>query len=248
MSLFERLYFAWINALSQMPLIIAQQRLTKLESDAIEYINRISRFIRKFIRFPSLLQDMILLTLSDASLTAEINKRLENIHAITGSNQMSTQLGLVGLQGISDISVMQKKLLELSLREDLDNISVDLILLSKETVLSTIQSELLELSKILHIDDLSIIKTNLKNTLDNNHVSYSNLTTDDILFAICHESMQAMFNPKVVGDATIGSDFVISYNPLDYCKPNFPISTAYINPDDQGKLVLNLGINKPLKI
>jgi hypothetical protein len=57
-----------------------------------------------------------------------------------------------------------------------------------------------------------------------------------------------MCNPRVVGDADIGSDFVISYKPLDYFKPNFPISTAYIDPSDQGKLIFNLGINKPLKI
>ena len=173
MSLFERLYYAWLNAQNQRPLHIAYDDQTSI-SPMHPNIATLSGHLRAFTQAPDKLKEHILCTETEQSLQDAINARIPTETKVTGYG--------------TDTLVTLERLAEMT--------------------------------------------TALEKILTDNAEQVVGLTADDLLFAISHDQIAEMVNPKVIGEAIIKDDFVIGYQPLDRYQPTYPIGTAYINPTD----------------
>ena len=83
MSLFERLYYAWLNALNQRPLNI--QGITTTVTHTNEH--QLASYLRAFTQDPNTLIDQILGTLTEQALQTAINSRLSTSDKLSGYEQ-----------------------------------------------------------------------------------------------------------------------------------------------------------------
>ena len=98
------------------------------------------------------------------------------------------------------------------------------------------------------VADANLSQSNLANanqpTKHKDHFENS----DNILFAIAHNHLTEMFNPNPVGQANIGDDFRIGYQPLAFLQPSYPVASAFISPGSQNKPNFTVQIQTPLSI
>ncbi len=85
LSLFERLYYAWLNALNQRPLHIERDQQPLPEPAGTEVqLRQLAAHLRNFIRAPARLTDQILQSQTELALQTEINTQLPGTVQLSG--------------------------------------------------------------------------------------------------------------------------------------------------------------------
>ncbi|MCY7296523.1 hypothetical protein [Alteromonas sp. a30] len=197
MSLFERLYFSWLNAMTQKSLPVSRSSVGQNEALALPHsahenqlIDLLSGYLRDFVETPETLLQQVLTTL----------------------NQEREKAGEQPWQEL---------------------------LLRINTWLGEAES-----APVVGNDYASICES-LAQYLTQADGVLSHLSVDSVLFSIAHEHLDAMFNPHPISNASVGVDFRIGYQPLDYLKPSYPISAAYLHPGHEGMPNFTVRINDP---
>ncbi len=91
-SLFERLYYAWLNALNQRPLHIERDQQPLPEPAGAEVqLRQIAAHLRNFIRAPARLTDQILQSQTELALQTEINTQLPDTVQLSGYDDNKVQ-------------------------------------------------------------------------------------------------------------------------------------------------------------
>lgn len=204
MSLFERLYFSWLNAMTQKALPVTrtqvypahtEQLILPLSAHDNDLIDLLSGYLRAFIDSPNTLLAQILHTMTQAELANPWQPLVDAINA------------------------WLNKADEAPVNGDGNDIH------SYEGIRGALAAYLASLEGPM-----------------------SDLDADSVLFSIAHAHLDAMFNPHPISDASIGDDFRIGYQPLDYLKPSYPVSTAYVHPGSEGMPNFTVRINDPHSI
>ena len=199
MSLFERLYFGWLNAMTQkaLPVSRTQAYPPKTEHISVPFsahdnalIDLLSGYLRDFIDSPNTLLEQVLSTMKEAHLANPWQPLVGAINAWLKNAEAAPVSG----------------------------------------------------------DNYEDIRTSLGGYLKGLEWPMSDLDVDSVLFSIAHNHLDAMFNPHPISDASIGVDFRIGYQPLDYLKPSYPVSTAYVHPGSEGMPNFTVRINDPHSI
>ncbi|WP_298774541.1 hypothetical protein [uncultured Shewanella sp.] len=141
-----------------------------------------------------------------------------------------------------------------------DGLDAALIVKSNYQYAKASWGELIDLIKLwLHEEDhirleVCELKVNLSELLESHSDAYSNVSADDILNEICHHKIQQLVNPHPISRGTIGSNFRISFEPLDYLQIPAPVRIATINPETNNPSEtqyipqLTVGVTEPNKI
>ncbi|WP_144407605.1 hypothetical protein [Gynuella sunshinyii] len=236
MSLFERLYYCWQNAMTQKPLPVTLTTNTDPDNDQGQTddsedqpVNRLSgqlqnALIHKPLRFS--------LSCDGDSGTCDDPEKLDD------ENQRISRLSAHLRTFIKAPDSLLEQILS-TLVDPTKNNPWQPLIDAIEVWLHTDDKDKINGSNFEQIHD------QLAELLSPKAETYGGLDADSLLFALAHERLEQMFNPYPIGQATIGCNFRIGYQPLDYLKPSYPINAAYINPATPGLPRFTVHISAP---
>ncbi|WP_428241077.1 hypothetical protein [Gynuella sp.] len=237
MSLFERLYYCWQNAMTQKPLPVTLTSNADSDNDQDQTddsenqpVNRLSGQLQNALIHKSL---RLSLNCDEAdSGTCDDPEKLDD------ENQRISRLSVHLRTFIKAPDSLLEQILS-TLVDPTNNNPWQPLIDAIEVWLHTDDKDKINGSNFEEIHD------QLAELLSPKAETYGGLDADSLLFALAHERLEQMFNPYPIGQATIGCNFRIGYQPLDYLKPSYPINAAYINPDKPGTPHFTVHISAP---
>lgn len=238
MSLFERLYYAWLNALTQLTYDYESIKNvdsnpsndTQIGTEQSELIIVLATLLRQFFAKPESVLNIILQSFNYENLREKITLWLRNESEI---NELSKDITDVADANIADIiSVLRENLYDIlyARYQDLDACEHTQGSFTRPNNASSSNT----------IDDWQ--------TLEEKSEFYAKNLSYQILFTICQQQLDIIARPNAIRRGVIGSSFRVGYQPLQYLKPSYPICSAEINAQQPDSSAFSLGIKQPLVI
>ncbi len=180
MSLFERLYYAWMNFYGQFQ----REFYTDSPTSVQVLVDRLRRLVNHFLVKPD--------THGEDTLAVLI---------------------------IEDV---QKGM------EDWDTVKTNMLAILNAYITADEFEPITELAG----DDLASITKDVQKIIDSNEESFpETFSASTVLYLTAQQYIDLICKPTLQSEADRNRRFTISYRPLDYLKPLFPVSVSTINPE-----------------